>query len=556
MEVNALKGRNSFLLLGIAFAAIAFTISPLVAFAIDTAMVSLQGAGGGLRLQEILGAFGSTATRSALKFSLTQAGLSTILAMVVGFPGAFFVARYKFAGRRFFLSLAAVPFCLPPILVILAFILYYGKSGWLSAAFRSAGFSNFGESGFLYSLWGLVFVHAFYNFPIVVQNVGAIWTKMPNSREEAARTLGAGRLKAFMTGTLPYLIPSLLQSASLIFLFCFFSFTIVLVFGGLSGTTLEVGIYRAIRFTNDKPLALALALIQTAIALLIISSFGYFDKKNAAIARGFGNSPPRRQPKPTTAAAIALYTILIIIFFLGPLFALVAEAFTLRSSLAGPARFGLGNFSRLLAGAKAPLILATANSLAIGGAAALLATIAGMAVAAASHYAKQNRGQRKPGNGIPLSAGMAHSPSSRSVACCHFSWLEFSHPIGRRDPDRSGANGHSLAFCRQIAFCGFLRPRQEQKRSRANSWLELFSRAAKCGRCHHFSIDRQRRCLRILDNHGRCQYSSCTRRRTLRNPSPSPLPPHFVVSLQRSVRRRHSAGAFHEHRIFPQREIK
>ena len=401
-----MKGGNSFILLCIAFAAIAFTISPLIAFAADAVTTSPRNGDGAVpAMTTIVRALTSRATQAALGFSLGQAGLSTVLAMVVGFPGAFFIARYKFPGRRFFLSLAAVPFCLPPILVILAFILYYGKSGWLSDAFRLIGFDGFGESGFLYSLQGLVLVHAFYNFPIVVQNVGAVWTKMPASREEAARTLGAGKLKAFRTGTLPYLLPSLLQSASLIFLFCFFSFTIVLVFGGLAGTTLEVGIYRAIRFTSDKPMALALALVQTAIALFVVGSFGYFDKKNAVIAKGFGSPPPRRKPGSALGAAIALYMILIVVFFIGPLCALAAEAFTLRSSLAGPLGFGFGNFTRLLSGTKPTLLLAIANSLAIGGAAALLATVAGTAVAASSHYALVNRARGGPGNGSPLKFG-------------------------------------------------------------------------------------------------------------------------------------------------------
>ena len=401
-----MKGGNSLLLLCVAFAAIAFTISPLIAFTADAVTAPPRnGDGAAPATAAILRALTSSSTRAALGFSLGQAGLSTVLAMAVGFPGAFFIARYKFPGRRFFLSLAAVPFCLPPILVILAFILYYGRSGWLNAAFRLIGFDGFGESGFLYSLQGLVLVHAFYNFPIVVQNVGAVWTKMPASREEAARTLGAGKLRAFRTGTLPYLLPSLLQSASLIFLFCFFSFTIVLVFAGLAGTTLEVGIYRAIRFTNDKPMALALALVQTAIALLVVSSFGYFDKKNAVIAKGFGSPPPRRKPGPALGAAIALYMVLIVIFFIGPLCALAAEAFTLRSSLAGPLRFGLGNFARLLSGPKPALLLAIANSLAIGGAAALLATTAGTAVAASSHYALANRVRGGLGGGIPLKIG-------------------------------------------------------------------------------------------------------------------------------------------------------
>jgi thiamine transport system permease protein len=184
------------------------------------------------------------------------------------------VARYKFKARRFFLSLAAVPFCLPPILVILSFILYYGKSGWLSAAFSLLGLAK-GSGGLLYSFGGLVFIHAFYNFPIVIQNLGSVWSRMPKSREEAARTLGAGPFTAFLRGTLPYLLPAMLQAASLIFLFCFFSFTIVLVFGGMSGSTLEVGIYRALRFTQDPPKEIAIALLQTLTAIGAVWAFSH-----------------------------------------------------------------------------------------------------------------------------------------------------------------------------------------------------------------------------------------------------------------------------------------
>ncbi|MCE1196382.1 iron ABC transporter permease, partial [bacterium] len=298
-------------------------------------------------------------------------------------------ATYNFAGRKPFLSLAAVPFCLPPILVILAFILYYGKNGWFSRALEAAGAGPIGN-GFLYSFWGLVTVHAFYNFPIIVQNVGSVWSSLPKSREEAARTMGAGRFRAFAAGSLPQLLPSLLQSASLVFLFCFFSFTIVLVFGGLSGSTLEVGIYRAIRFTGDKPRALALAAVQTAIALMAAGGFERFGRKGAAASKGFGAVAPRKKPKRGARAAIAAYEILIIVFFLGPLFALAAEAFTIRDSMAGAARFGFGTFARLL-GPGAPLLRALLNSLTLSGLAAVLATLFGAALSATEHYARSGR---------------------------------------------------------------------------------------------------------------------------------------------------------------------
>jgi thiamine transport system permease protein len=381
------------LLLATRLAALAIMLLPLGAFVCSAFAGNPSNAGDAKPIGSGLSAaLFSSQTVAAVRFSLFQAAASTLLAVIIGLPGAYFVATYNFAGRKPFLSLAAVPFCLPPILVILAFILYYGKNGWFSRALAAAnlGGGGGGGGGFLYSFWGLVTVHAFYNFPIIIQNVGALWAKLPKSREEAARTLGAGRFRAFAAGSLPQLLPSLLQSASLVFLFCFFSFTIVLVFGGLSGSTLEVGIYRAIRFTGDRQRALALAAVQTAIALIAAGGFESFGRKGAAVSKGFGAVAPRRRPKRAARTAIAAYEILVIVFFLGPLFALAAEAFTVRGSMAGAARFGFGTFARLL-GPGAPLVKALLNSLSLSGLAAILATLFGAALSAAEHYAGSGR---------------------------------------------------------------------------------------------------------------------------------------------------------------------
>ena len=385
-----MKSGGRKLLLATRLAALAIILLPLGAFVFSAFAANPASAGEAKPMGSgLAAALFSSHTAAAVRFSLSQAAASTLFAVIIGLPGAYFIATYNFAGRKPFLSLAAVPFCLPPILVILAFILYYGKNGWFSRALAAAGLGG-GGGGFLYSFWGLVTVHAFYNFPIIIQNVGSVWAKLPKSREEAARTMGAGRFRAFAVGSLPQLLPSLLQSASLVFLFCFFSFTIVLVFGGLSGSTLEVGIYRAIRFTGDRQRALALAAVQTAIALMAAASFEGFGRRGAAVSKGFGAVAPRNRPKRAAKTAIAAYELLVIVFFLGPLFALAAEAFTVRDSMAGAARFGFGTFARLL-GPGAPLVKALLNSLSLSGLAAILATLFGAALSAAEHYARSGR---------------------------------------------------------------------------------------------------------------------------------------------------------------------
>jgi thiamine transport system permease protein len=434
-----------------------FTLAPLIAFFASTTSTTSttgttngptpKGTGGLVALWQLVTAPG---TLRSLSFSLSQAFMSSLLALLIGLPGAYFVAKYKFPGRRLLLALSAVPFCLPPVLVILSFVLFYGKAGWMTKFLQALGISFASNSGgFLYGFWGLVFVHAFYNFPIVIQNVGKVWEQLPSSREEAARTLGAKRFEAFKTGALPYLLPSILQSMSLVFLFCFFSFTIVLVFGSLAGSTLEVDIYRALRFSGDRQRASVLAALQTLIALAVAWALARFGQRNSAIMRDFGQAGPRKNPNRLLATLIALYAVFIGIFFIGPLAALAVEAFSVSNTPGAPVHFGFENFARLLNGryAQSGNVLGTslANSLVLSGIAALLAIGIGLTVA----LAITTRGYSSVSPGKPLRFGrygtrpnnyrstfstvLTNLPMAISPALTAFGWAILSGTVSASD---------------------------------------------------------------------------------------------------------------------------
>ncbi|MCE5256788.1 MAG: iron ABC transporter permease [Spirochaetaceae bacterium] len=393
--------------------ALGFTLLPLAALVVEWT----QGGGAGSHSTDIAGLwelFTSPGTLRTIGFSLSQALASTLLALAVGLPGAYFVANYQFPGRRFFLGLSAIPFCLPHVLVVLAFTLYYGQQGWFFSGLRFLGIHVSSSSGFLYSFWGLVFIHAFYNFPIVIQNVGSVWERLPKSREEAARTLGSGKFKAFRMGSLPYLLPSILQSASLIFLFCFFSFTIVLVFGSLEGSTLEVDIYRALRFTGDSSKALVLALVQMIIALVAVWFFSRFDRKTSALMKDFGRVSQRKHLHRPSAIILAIYAALILLFFIGPLASLLVEAFSVRDSPGGAVHFGFGNFTRLLQGTGqtgGPLVRSILNSLMISGSSAIMAIMLGLTVAGSAHSGTNEQGRSSKLAGLVISLPLAVSPA-------------------------------------------------------------------------------------------------------------------------------------------------
>lgn len=328
-------------------------------------------------------------TRRALVFGLKQAALSSLVALVIGLPGAWLTARFRFPGKSVLKALSAIPFCVPPVLVVLSFVLYYGRAGFLNRVLMGAFGLSEPPLSFLFSLAGLVLVHGFYNFPIILQNVGDAWARIPRDREEAARSLGAGPLRAFAVGTLPSLIPSLIQALSLVFLFCFFSFIVVLVFGPLGGSTLEVEIYRASRLDANQSKAAVLSIIETLLALGVVFLFQTANAKNAIASKKAANEAGMRRPRGFALLALLAYALFLAVFFLGPLAALLVQAFSLHQG--GVESLGLGNFERLLSGSSPLLLRALGDSLKSALPAALLSTISGCILA----FALRQRGGRK-----------------------------------------------------------------------------------------------------------------------------------------------------------------
>lgn len=283
----------------------------------------------------------------ALRFGLAQAGGSLLVSLIVGLPGAWFVARYRFPGRGLLRALMVVPFSLPPVLVALGFALYYGRNGFLNRALMSLFQLAEPPLPLLYSFAGLCVVHGFYNFPLVLDIVGSALERLSPTRAEAARSLGAPRLRAFMTASLPALLPALAQAASLAFLFSFFSFVVVLLFGPLGAATPETEIWRSLRLEGDFPRAAAYALVQSLMALAVLALFALSSVRLSANASERAEGGTRRTPGLRVGLALGLYGLLVAIFFLAPLLSIGLESLSDRRAF-GPLSFpALGSWARV-----------------------------------------------------------------------------------------------------------------------------------------------------------------------------------------------------------------
>lgn len=237
----------------------------LVAVAVGLLPVATIGIGEGLVTGHIVDAY----VLRIFWFTLLQAGLSTLLSVAFAIPVSLALARVDFRGRRFLLRLFALPLALPAIVVILGIVAVYGRTGWIATLT--------GSPLNIYGLAGILLAHVFFNLPLatrlLLQQVESI---APESWRLAAQ-LGFGESARFRLIEWPQLRASLPGIASLIFLLCAASFAVVLTLGGgPSATTLEVGIYQALRFDYDPARATVLSLVQLALCGLFVLLAGHY----------------------------------------------------------------------------------------------------------------------------------------------------------------------------------------------------------------------------------------------------------------------------------------
>lgn len=312
-------------------------------------------------------------------FTFWQAILSTVLTVALGLPVAWVFARFSFRGKRILSALTLVPFVLPTLVVATAFVNLLGPRGMFGIDLTG-------------TLAIILIAHVFYNVALVVRGVGSFWSTLDPRLEDAACTLGATRWSAFRTVTLPLLVPSIVATGALVFLFSFTSFGVILILGDLAHTTLEVEIYRQTTAFLRLDVATALAVLQIVGVALILAVYAGLERRaGSTFVQRFSEAPRAR----TRGEKLAVHGILTAaIVFLGlPIGLLVARSF--RNPGGG---IGVANYTNLygLPSTSAAFIdpgAAIANSLLFALVVLLVAVGIGVLLAAALSAASARTGK-------------------------------------------------------------------------------------------------------------------------------------------------------------------
>ncbi len=253
-------------------------------------------------------------------FTFYQAGISSILTMMVALPCAFVISNFEFKGKKLIMIIATIPFVLPTIVVAAAFQALLGNNGLIN----SINIEN--------SLYLIFFAHVFYNFSVVLRITSSFWSYIQREITEAGYMLCATPFQVFYKITLPLLRPALSACFILVFIFCFSSFGVVLIIGGPGFSTSEVEIYRQAAHVFNLSVASVLSLIQIVFTFIMMCLYTHFQKKAVKFLPGsqlvFLKKPTSFPEKLMIWSCI----IFILIFCFSPIIALIIKSLLFKNT--------------------------------------------------------------------------------------------------------------------------------------------------------------------------------------------------------------------------------
>ncbi|WP_422371705.1 thiamine/thiamine pyrophosphate ABC transporter permease [Hoeflea sp.] len=328
------------------------------------------------------------------RFTLLQAGLSTLLSVGLAIPLARALARRPvFPGRRLLINLFAIPLGLPPLVAALGLIEIWGRSG-----LANQGLALFGvQTPFsIYGLSGILIAHVFFNLPLATRLVLPALERLPSEYWKTAANLGMSGATLFRLVEWPAMRKSVAGAAGLVFMLCATSFTLVLVLGGgPAATTLEVAIYQALRFDFAPGRAVLLAAIQIAMTLAIMAVLKLISTPvDPGHTSGGAARPDARSGLPMLADAVVIC--LSAFFVLGPMIAIITAGLA-------------ADLLRLVDNAL--FWRAVVTSLGIGAAAATLATL----IASLMIRARHSAGDPPRGVSLGLLSGLSNAAGSLTL---------------------------------------------------------------------------------------------------------------------------------------------
>jgi len=133
----------------------------------------------------------------AFWLTLEITAISVAVNTVFGVAMALLLVRSRFPGKKLLSALVDLPLAVSPVVVGLALLLVYGRTGWFGTWLTDHGVRV------IFSTPGMVLATIFVSLPFVVRETVPVLEELGTEQEQAASTLGASSWQTFWRVTLP-----------------------------------------------------------------------------------------------------------------------------------------------------------------------------------------------------------------------------------------------------------------------------------------------------------------------------------------------------------------
>jgi sulfate/thiosulfate transport system permease protein len=207
---------------------------------------------------------------AAIKLTVEQSLLVTVVNVVMGTLIAWVLVRDRFWGRGLLDVLIDIPFAMPTIVAGLVLLGLYGPKSPLGI-----NVSNTPSS--------VTLALAFVTLPFIVRTVQPVLAELDADVEEAAASLGARQLTILRRLVLPALVPAIAAGAALSFARAISEYVSLVLLSGMLPYRTEVVSVRVLSFIEggDQTSAAALATIMLGVALVVIVALDVIQRRVA-----------------------------------------------------------------------------------------------------------------------------------------------------------------------------------------------------------------------------------------------------------------------------------
>ena len=264
---RALVGRAVFAGPGLLYVTLFMTV-PLLIIASYT--VFTRGRFGGVEAEFTLDNFTKALEPiylSVLGNSLLIAGITTALALLLGYPTAYAIAQLPRRWRTIALVLVVLPFWSNFLIRTYAWIILLNSEGPLNSVLVNLGVVG-APLDLLYNRGAVVVGLLYAYLPLMILPVYASIERLDPELREAARNLGAGRARTFLDVTLPLTLPGTMIGAIFVFVPSMGNFIVPELLGG--GKTIMVGNLIRDQFLTARNWPFGAVLALSVVAFLVI----------------------------------------------------------------------------------------------------------------------------------------------------------------------------------------------------------------------------------------------------------------------------------------------